>query len=66
VTEFAKITLEVAGGTATLVAESRTFKTGSRGFYGQGKIQGTDGRRFQVSVNIVEIGSKPQAERAEG
>jgi hypothetical protein len=59
--EVAKVTVEVAGGTATLLAEPRTFKTGSRGFYGQGKVQGTDGRRFQVSVNIVEIGSKPQA-----
>ena len=59
--EFAKITVEAAGGTATLLAEPRTFKTGSRGFYGQGKVQGTDGRRFQVSVNVVEIGSKPSS-----
>jgi hypothetical protein len=56
--EFAKVTIEVAGGIAAIVAEPRQFKTGSRGFYGQGKVQGTDGRRFQVSVNIVEIGSK--------
>ncbi len=59
--EVAKITVEVPGGTGTFLAEPRTFKTGSRGFYGQGKIQGADGRRFQVSINIVEIGSKPQA-----
>lgn len=59
--EVAKITVEVAGGTTTLSAEARTFKTGSRGFYGQGKVQATDGRRFQISVNIVEIGSKPQS-----
>lgn len=58
--EVAKITIEVAGGSAVLLAEPRTFKTGSRGFYGQGKVQGTDGRRFQVSINIMEIGSKPQ------
>jgi hypothetical protein len=56
--EFAKVTIEVAGGNGTIVAEPKAFKTGSRGFYGQGKIQGTDGRRFQISVNIVEIGSK--------
>ncbi len=59
--QVAKITIEVAGGTATLLAEPSTFKTGSGGFYGQGKLQGTDGRRFLVTVNIVEIGSKPQA-----
>jgi hypothetical protein len=52
------VTIEVAGATATIAADAKQFKTGSRGFYGQGKIQGTDGRRFQVSVNIVEIGSK--------
>jgi len=28
--EVAKITIEVAGGVATLLAEPRTFKTGSR------------------------------------
>jgi len=64
--EVAKITVEVAGGATVLFAEPRTFKTGSRGFYGQGKVQGTDGRRFQVSVNIVEIGSKPQPTSSSG
>jgi hypothetical protein len=63
--EVARITIEVAGGTVVLLAEPRTFKTGSRGFYGQGKVQGTDGRRFQISVNVVEIGSKPQPSAAE-
>jgi len=59
--DIAKITVEVAGGIGTVLAEPRKFKTGSRGFYGQGKVQGTDGRRFQISVNVVEIGSKPAA-----
>lgn len=56
--EIAKVIVEVAGGAGTVVAERKQFKTGSRGFYGQGKIKATDGRRFQISVNIVEIGSK--------
>jgi len=59
--EIAKITVEVAGGTATIIADPRQFKTGSRGFYGQGKVQGADGWRFQISINVVEIGSKPAA-----
>lgn len=42
-----------------IVANEKTFKTGSRGFYGSGKVQGTDGKRYQVSANVVEIGSKP-------
>ena len=56
--ESAKVTIEVAGATETLVAEPKQFRTGSRGFYGQGKVQAPDGRRFQVTINIVEIGSK--------
>jgi len=59
--DTAKVTVEVAGGSTVLFAEPRVFKTQSRGFYGQGKVQGADGRRFQVSINIVEIGSKPAA-----
>jgi len=56
--EFAKVTVEVAGGIGTIVAAPKQFKTMSRGFYGQGKVQAADGRRFQISTTIVEIGSK--------
>lgn len=35
--DIAKITVEVAGGIGTVLAEPREFKTGSRGFYGQAK-----------------------------
>jgi hypothetical protein len=59
--ESAKVIIEVAGAKATIVADAKQFKTGSRGFYEQGKVEGTDGRRFQISVNIVEIGSKGKA-----
>jgi hypothetical protein len=60
--ESAKVTIEVAGATETITAQSKQFRTGSRGFYGQGKVQAADGRRFQVTVNIVEIGSKGKSE----
>ena len=56
--DTAKVTIEVAGTTETIIAEAKQFRTGSRGYYGQGKVQVADGRRFQVSINIVEIGSK--------
>lgn len=62
--ETAEISVKVAGGTATFTAEPRMFRTGSRGFFGVGKVRATDGRRFQVIVNVVEIGSKPPAEGA--
>jgi hypothetical protein len=38
----------------------KTFKTGSRGEYGNTKIS-VDGKRYQTSVMLVEIGSKPQS-----
>jgi len=63
-TETAKITVEVGGGTFVLSADPRVFRTGSRGFFGYGKVKGTDGRRFQVTITIVEIGTKPQPAEA--
>lgn len=37
----------------------KVFSTGSRGFYGGFKFV-NDGKRYQVSMNVVEIGSKPK------
>ncbi len=45
-----------------IIAAERTFSSGSRGYYGSGKIvDPTTGKRYQTSVTAVEIGSKPQA-----
>ena len=44
-----------------LTAEQKLFKTGSRGFFGMGKIQIGE-KRYQVQLQMVEIGSKPKAE----
>jgi hypothetical protein len=44
-----------------LVADEKQFKTGSRGYFGMGKIQIGE-KRYQVQVQLVEIGSKPKAE----
>lgn len=38
----------------------KQFKTGSRGFYGNTKLE-IDGKRYQVQVQMVEIGSKSPA-----
>ena len=43
-----------------LLAEEKTFKTGSRGFYANQKIE-MDGKRYQVQIQLVEIGSKKAA-----
>ena len=45
----------------TLIAAEKTFKTGSRGFFGMDKIQIGE-KRYQVQVQLVEIGSKPKPE----
>jgi hypothetical protein len=57
--EVARITVEVAGGILTVSAPPRVFSTGSRGYYGNGKVQAPDGTRYQVGINIVEVGSRP-------
>lgn len=44
-----------------LVAAEKLFKTGSRGYFGMGKIQIGE-KRYQVQVQMVEIGSKPKME----
>lgn len=50
---------------SVLVAAPKNFKTGSRGYHGQGKIE-IDGKRYQTQVQLVEIGSKnaPAEEKA--
>ena len=45
----------------TLTATEKQFKTGSRGYFGMGKIQIGE-KRYQVQVQLVEIGSKPKPE----
>jgi hypothetical protein len=44
-----------------LMAAEKVFKTGSRGYFGMGKIQIGE-KRYQVQVQLVEIGSKPKTE----
>lgn len=42
---------------ALMTVDEKNFKTGSRGYHGQGKID-FDGKRYQTQVQMVEIGSK--------
>jgi hypothetical protein len=41
----------------------KDFKTGSRGYYANQKME-IDGKRYQVQIQLVEIGSKKAAEAA--
>lgn len=40
-----------------VLAADKQFKTGSRGFYANSKLE-IEGKRYQVQVQLVEIGSK--------
>ncbi len=42
---------------ASFSLPAKEFKTGSRGFYANGKLE-LDGKRYQVQIQLVEIGSK--------
>jgi hypothetical protein len=47
-----------AGQPVTVISVlPKQFKTGSRGFYANQKIE-LDGKRYQIQVQVVEIGSK--------
>ena len=47
----------ITGKSNDLTAQAKEFSTGSTGFWAGGKIE-VNGKRYQVSCNIVEIGSK--------
>ena len=54
--EFRTASGEVWG---TLTAEAREFKTGSTGYYANGKVKNPkNGSPYQVGTNIILIGSK--------
>jgi hypothetical protein len=57
------ITAEIKSGDGTLLSvmalPPKEFKTGSKGYYANGKME-LDGKRYQVQIQMVEIGSKSQ------
>jgi len=52
-------TLNIVLGDHSVVARKRVFKSGADGFGHYGKIE-IDGERYQVSCNVIRIGSKPE------
>jgi hypothetical protein len=49
---------------STVALPIKEFKTGSRGYYANTKIE-IDGKRYQAQIQLVEIGSKPGKAEAE-
>jgi len=52
-------TIQLCGSKQSFIINKKDFKTGSKGFYGNGKME-AGGKRYQVSIQCVEIGSKPK------
>ena len=49
------------GENQNFILNKKDFKTGSRGYYAQGKMQVGE-KRYQCNILCVEIGSKQKAE----
>ena len=52
--------LQLCGDKQNFILDKKDFKTGSKGYYGTGKMV-AGGKRYQISIQVVEIGSKPKA-----
>ncbi len=52
-------TIQLNGTKTIFNLDKKDFKTGSKGYYGQGKLE-AGGKRYQVNIQLVEIGSKPK------
>ena len=51
-----------AGNQVTILSlPEKEFKTGSKGYFGMGKAAIGE-KRYQIQVQMVEIGSKPKGE----
>ena len=59
--EISRAALVIDGVSYPMLLKAKEFKTGSIGYYMHGKVEGNgmQGRGFQVSGNVVQIGSKP-------
>ncbi len=58
---IAELKTDTGQPVTVLTVPPKEFKTGSRGFYGNGKVE-LDGKRYQVQIQMVEIGSKKETE----
>jgi hypothetical protein len=52
-------TIQLNGEKQSFILSKKDFKTGSRGYHAQGKMQ-VGGKGYQINILCVEIGSKPK------
>jgi len=55
-------TIQLEGEKMNFLLSKKNFSTGSRGFYGNGKML-AGGKNYQVQIQCVEIGSKPKEKK---
>ncbi len=55
-------TIQLEGEKMNFLLSKKNFSTGSRGFYGNGKMM-AGGKNYQVNIQAVEIGSKPKEKK---
>lgn len=60
-TMIAEIKSDTGQVITVMTVPPKEFKTGSRGFFANGKVE-IDGKKYQVQIQLVEIGSKKSAE----
>ena len=51
--------IQLCGDKQNFILDKKDFKTGSKGYYGTGKMV-AGGKRYQISIQVVELGSKPK------
>jgi len=51
--------IQLNGDKQNFILDKKDFRTGSRGYYGQGKMV-AGGKKYQINIQVVEIGSKPK------
>ncbi len=56
--------IQLNGDKQNFILDKKDFKTGSKGYYGTGKMV-AGGKRYQISIQAVEIGSKPKGKEEE-
>ncbi len=61
---LADLKLDDGQSIAVLTVPPKEFKTGSRGFFGSAKAE-INGKRYQIQIQVVEIGSKSKPEAKE-
>jgi hypothetical protein len=52
-------TIQLNGEKQSFILAKKNFKTGSRGYHAQGKMQVGE-KGYQINILCVEIGSKPK------